>query len=66
MEDEKKKVETIVRFSSNFNRISTCKDGGINLTLSVPDTDKQEASKLMSYDKCYIYDVIVYITKAGV
>lgn len=48
------------RFQSTFGKLNTCKEGGIKLTLDVPETEQGKAAGLMDYaDK--ILDVIITI-----
>jgi len=51
-----------LRFQASFGKIVTCQEGGIKLTLNIPETDKKIASETMYYDRC-IFDIILTIKK---
>jgi hypothetical protein len=42
---------TTVSFTASFGKLVTCKDGGIKLTLDVPETDMMNATELMQYSQ---------------
>jgi len=52
----------VCRFQATFGKLNTCKEGGIKLTLDVPEIEQRKAVGLMDYpDK--IFDIIVTIVE---